>query len=190
MIDTNNRIKKVTCFYENSRASKYVYECLECKTEILKTAYEEKGDGLQYCKLCVVRYKRTRRKELDENGNKKCKACLRALPLDKFLKNKKRNIYSACCSKCHNLKKFGINSIEYENLLLKQNGKCAICEKEEKAFDPFKGMIRDLAVDHCHKKGNVRGLLCTNCNTSLGGFKDDMSLLKKAYFYLKNQLSD
>ena len=41
-----------------------------------------------------------------------------------------------------------------------------------------------LAVDHCHKTGKIRGLLCGGCNTSIGSFEDNPELLKNAIKYL------
>lgn len=55
-----------------------------------------------------------------------------------------------------------------------QNGICLICGDE---------LVRP-HVDHDHKTGNVRGILCFNCNGGLGKFKDDMSLLLSAVLYL------
>ena len=65
---------------------------------------------------------------------------------------------------------------EFKVMLKKQNNRCAICGKEETK--------RRMSVDHCHKTGRVRGLLCQLCNTSLGGFQDDVGRLKKAIKYL------
>ena len=57
-----------------------------------------------------------------------------------------------------------------------QDGKCAICGKRDE--------LRRLALDHCHKTGKLRGLLCMQCNTGLGQFRDDTNLLQKAITYL------
>jgi len=66
---------------------------------------------------------------------------------------------------------------------LKQNGKCAICKKPETRKTGNK--IRELSIDHCHKTGKVRGLLCDSCNNGLGRFKDSVKLLESALKYLK-----
>lgn len=58
-----------------------------------------------------------------------------------------------------------------------QGGVCAICEK-----------ARKLVVDHDHETGKVRGLLCNQCNTALGLFKDDTVSLARAVEYLKQSL--
>jgi hypothetical protein len=62
--------------------------------------------------------------------------------------------------------KYGITSEEYEEMLKRQNGVCYICEKPETAT--FKGEPARLSVDHCHKTGAIRKLLCRNCNTTVG----------------------
>lgn len=64
-------------------------------------------------------------------------------------------------------------------LLAAQGGACAIC-----GGPPLgKGVYH---LDHDHETGNVRGLLCHACNTSLGGFRDDPELLRKAIAYLED----
>jgi Recombination endonuclease VII. len=55
-----------------------------------------------------------------------------------------------------------MTSDAYDMLLLSQEGKCKICARPE----PVSG--RRLAVDHDHQTGEVRGLLCTKCNTTVG----------------------
>lgn len=71
---------------------------------------------------------------------------------------------------------YGITFEQYQELVSKQKGICVICGRDKQR----------LHIDHCHKKGNVRGLLCTACNMGLGLFKDDENLLIKAIKYLKN----
>ena len=78
----------------------------------------------------------------------------------------------------------------YEELLNKQEGKCAICRNTETARQySGKGKrgdisIKKLAIDHCHKTGQIRGLLCYNCNLGLGRFKDNTKSLEAAIQYL------
>ena len=94
-----------------------------------------------------------------------------------YRKNKENHLLLVRKNKL--IKKFGI-TLEHFNLMLKnQNNKCAICKKEE---------CRNLAVDHDHKTGKIRGLLCLNCNTGLGSFKDNLDLLLKAINYLKKEI--
>jgi hypothetical protein len=84
---------------------------------------------------------------------------------------------------------YGISIEEYNQLLIKQECKCAICDKQH---DPSAKRGR-LYVDHNHKgpkarsgvKTEIRGLLCNACNSAIGYFKDDVELLQKAIDYLK-----
>ena len=69
---------------------------------------------------------------------------------------------------------YGLDTEGYEALRAWSNGGCAIC-----------GASRDLAVDHDHETGTLRGLLCRSCNTGLGQFKDRVDLLKIAIAYLE-----
>jgi hypothetical protein len=91
--------------------------------------------------------------------------------------NKPDHIYKRHCNRLKLT--LGITPLQYEEMIKSQNNCCAICGKtniENK---------KRLAVDHCHKTGNVRALLCSLCNKTLGGFKDDITLLNKAIEYLK-----
>ena len=70
---------------------------------------------------------------------------------------------------------YGISAAEYDALLAKQGGACAICRKRSK---------ERLCVDHCHLTGTIRGLLCHACNRALGALKDDQASLVAALAYL------
>jgi hypothetical protein len=78
--------------------------------------------------------------------------------------------------------KFGLTSTQVEALLKQQKGVCAVCENTETA----KGKST-LSIDHDHKTGAVRGLLCTRCNQALGMMKDSPTLLRKAAKYLERE---
>jgi hypothetical protein len=65
-------------------------------------------------------------------------------------------------------------------MLYNQNGKCAICER----IDSGKKTNKAFCVDHCHKTGKIRGLLCMPCNRSIGQFGDDSKTLRKAADYI------
>lgn len=82
-------------------------------------------------------------------------------------------------------KNFGISLKEYEEMYINQKGLCKICENPEKAKQPNSEAIRMLCVDHCHRTGKIRGLLCTNCNILLGQSKDNTQILLNAIKYLK-----
>lgn len=76
-------------------------------------------------------------------------------------------------------KRYGIDVDYYEQLLAEQNSKCAICEKDESAFQ------RSFHVDHDHTTGRIRGLLCVNCNTAIGKLQENVLIVERAANYLK-----
>ena len=75
-------------------------------------------------------------------------------------------------------RKFGITLEQYNELLTKQDFKCAICGSHISEFK------KRLHVDHCHSTGEIRGLLCFCCNSLLGHAKDDIIILEQAINYL------
>lgn len=85
---------------------------------------------------------------------------------------------------------FGLSLEAYEKMHEAQNGLCAICHKPETAKNNYDAVTRKLAVDHCHKTGKIRQLLCTLCNQGLGSFKDDPVLIQAAIEYLKSHTGD
>lgn len=85
-------------------------------------------------------------------------------------KNKKRNESY--------IRKYGITLETYNELFNKQKGCCAICNKHQSELKKV------LVVDHCHTTGNVRELLCSECNIGIGLLKDSPSTLNAAYEYL------
>jgi hypothetical protein len=80
------------------------------------------------------------------------------------------------------LKKHGMSVEDYQAMLLRQGGVCGICKRP-----PGK---RRLSVDHCHKTGQVRGLLHSNCNSGIGFYGDDARLTREAAAYLEAALGD
>ncbi len=75
-------------------------------------------------------------------------------------------------------RKFDITIDDYDKMFNKQEGKCPICEK------PQSELKKLLHVDHDHKTGKIRGLLCGDCNLALGMFKDSKILLTNSIKYL------
>lgn len=108
------------------------------------------------------------------SGQSYCSAC------NKVRTDKHRKAHPdqwAAYQKKANLKRYyGITPAEFDALYKKQNGVCAICSG--------KSDNKQLAVDHNHLTGTVRGLLCERCNTGLGQFKDNHQSLKNAITYL------
>ena len=131
--------------------------------------------------------------------SKRCKRCGEVKPISDFGKNGSyKDGLQALCVICirtrskgyrdtpENRRKnrerslrwrFGITSGHYQWMLESQGGVCAICGKPPTGKHAFH-------VDHCHDTGDIRGLLCSTCNTGIGGLKDDPNLLRAAIAYL------
>jgi hypothetical protein len=78
---------------------------------------------------------------------------------------------------------YKITSSDYFKMLRDQSELCKICRQE--GFTMADHHVLKLVVDHCHKTGKVRGLLCHNCNRALGLFKDSVDTLKAAITYIE-----
>ena len=78
----------------------------------------------------------------------------------------------------HLKKQYGITIDDYDKILDSQGGKCAICKGGTSK--------RHFAVDHNHTNNNIRGLLCARCNTGLARFMDNITTLKRAIRYMKD----
>lgn len=77
---------------------------------------------------------------------------------------------------------YGISIADYEHLFRLQRGQCAVCGTD-KPIGPGKR----LTVDHDHKTGTVRGLVCCNCNFVLGHCRDNPAVLRAAANYLERR---
>ena len=74
---------------------------------------------------------------------------------------------------------YGITFLDYKNKEDFQNNLCAICNKPEP-----KQNVR-LSIDHNHETGEVRDLLCSYCNTSLGMLRENISIMENMIKYIK-----
>ncbi len=150
-------------------------------------------------KLESIKIARTKRspeqiKDDIEKHSKICSVCKERKDFWEFLMDRRMpDFFSGRCRKCYYkthgrkswLKTYGITPEGYELILTSQSGCCAICKKPETV--EHEGKIKNLAVDHDHKTGRVRGLLCDGCNTGLGRFKDSIEALREAIKYLEKQ---
>jgi hypothetical protein len=81
-----------------------------------------------------------------------------------------------------NLRKHNLTINQFDELLKKQDNRCAICGTHQSELKIT------LSVDHCHATGKNRGLLCHKCNFGIGHFNDSIDLLLKAKHYLESYL--
>lgn len=75
---------------------------------------------------------------------------------------------------------YGISREQYDHLIISQNNRCKVCGDEPRHV----GKKTRLHVDHCHETGTIRGLLCHNCNVSLGLLKEDANRVRALLEYL------
>jgi len=138
---------------------------------------------------------------MDQNDvkEKACSRCKEIKPLSSFSKDKQhgsghKSACKSCASKYFNSwrqknleqvrikdrlisykRKYNLSDEMAEQLVKDRTGVCKIC-----------GKIKPLVVDHCHSTGEVRGLICSACNSVLGYSKDNVNTLKQAIKYLKD----
>ena len=82
---------------------------------------------------------------------------------------------------------YGITLEEFDNMLKSQGGACRLCGTFNPLGEGNTGRVISFSVDHCHKTGRVRGLLCNPCNRGLGFLNDDPELLARAIKYLEDK---
>lgn len=125
--------------------------------------------------------------------SRRCPDCGREKPLDQFPRNKNcRDGRHTYCKRCHNLRvresrmrlhggsrhyhltrRYGIRAVDVDDLIQRQGGLCALCLERTAT-----------QVDHDHRTGKVRAILCLRCNAALGKARDDVEILRRARNYL------
>lgn len=151
-----------------------------------ETGLSEIPDGMKQCRACRKVKARSEfylRKASSKHGKDThriwCKDC-------EASGNKSSRTRNSRYRKQYMLKeKYGITVEDYNDLLSKQEGRCAICRRLP-IEDP---MGHDLAVDHDHETGRIRGLLCRHCNIGIGKLGDNISGLELALAYLRKHES-
>lgn len=144
-----------------------------------------------------------------EATEKNCACCKRVLPVACFGARPSRiddpasgtrSLYRSHCKDCSNEKRaahqlktvlgaFGLSVADHEAMLTRQGGGCAICGSAEPGINNKGEKARRVfCIDHCHKTGRVRGLLCNRCNLGIGNFDDDVSRLEAAANYLRDSV--
>lgn len=171
--------------------------CSRCKkTKSINEFYvsSRRKDGLDYwCKTCRKKYQLTERgKESHKKALKKYRQSKKGKIMakragKKYREPEERKIAHKEYNREWYRRKgrdyslrfnYGITLKQYEEMLKQQNEVCAVCSEVN-----LNGKL--LCVDHNHKTGKVRGLLCDSCNHVLGMGKENVDRLAKAILYLK-----
>ena len=167
-------------------------ECRVCKRTLpLLTGFHKwtvnKDGHKNKCKVCTIKAtmeydkkhpgkRKVRDKKYRDKHKKEASAFSKA-----WLKKhpEKKLEYAMNGYKRHLRVKFGLTIQDYDDMYIEQGGCCAICGVHQSETQ------KRLCIDHNHETGNVRGLLCDRCNTSIGKFNDDINLLRNAIKYLE-----
>ena len=134
---------------------------------------------------------------MEPDGRIRCPSCGEHKPPDDFGRNRAtKSGRGTYCKPCHNRigranrekhhgstraywlkRRYGIDAVQVEWLILSQGGLCAVCGKHPAVH-----------VDHDHGTGLVRGILCFNCNRGLGKLREDPALMRVAVDYLEGTI--
>lgn len=175
--------------------------CNKCEIERAITEFgpskKYRGGRLPICRSCARARAKVRRDrpKIDPGTRKVCRTCSRSRPIDEFGINiANRDGRTFACAFCRSLahvpldprvrrdrylrSKYDIGLVEYEAMLIQQDGRCAVC------IDPLGG--RSPHLDHNHQTGKVRGLLCSNCNTAMGLLRENPLVMLSMVRYIAN----
>lgn len=156
--------------------------CTKCHRELPIDQFYIRDDGKlrKQCKKCCntnsQRWRennKERNKELAKNYYKQNKEKINLRTSSYYYNNKEK--YKGIHRRNHLKEKYNISESEYNKILIRQDYKCAVCGQIDS---------RNLCVDHDHKHGNIRGLLCNNCNRAIGHFHENIFSMIKAICYL------
>ncbi len=133
-----------------------IIQCEQCGVSL-----KSRGTRHRFCSLCIKARRAQQMRDWQEVNRERRREYMKQGPwnLDTILR------------------RYGLTREEYQELIESQNGVCAICSNP-----PPDG--KRLSVDHCHKTGKVRGLLCTGCNLGIGNLGDNVQGVARALIYL------
>lgn len=158
-------------------------ECKECKRR--RSELYRRGKGIRPQRKVPIL--------TDDKGNpthRECSRCQQMLPLTQYAKHNGGTAYLGihpyckdCSSERHLISKYGLTKADKVKMYENQNEACAVCKEGVS--------LSEIVVDHCHKTGKVRGLLCNACNKAIGLLKDDhMRCLNMVSYLQSNAVAD
>lgn len=171
---TSCREEKPIERFHRARDGRREARCATCRLGVKKQRYLERKSGIrpivtpiiQVCSKCKIEKPATAYQRSFHHDTGITTSC------------------GDCIAESRRLKNFRLTPGQYDAMLAEQEHVCAICQQPESAMATGGKGVRGLAVDHDHRSGMVRGLLCGNCNKGLGNFQDDPEILRAALAYL------
>ncbi len=169
--------------------------CANCKRDLPVSEFNHNKnlkDGFQsLCKECIKIYQKeyysnnkdAYEKSLINKRNYYKNNKIRLDPIKKVYRDNNKDKRRDCDLR----NKFGITLEDYNEMFKLQDGRCYICKEQEVAISNMNHSIKALAVDHDHKTGEVRGLLCQRCNNVLGKVHDSVFILENMIIYLNKK---
>lgn len=157
--------------------------CKQQNPQPIGSFYVDKtcADGFfAFCKAC----ERSRKKEYEKNNQEKIRQKRKVYKKNNKEKHKvnAKKYYERYPEKVRALRlknSYNLTLDQYNKMLEMQNKSCAICRRHSSEFK------RTLSVDHDHETGEVRGLLCSPCNTAIGLFRENLVIIKLAASYIE-----
>lgn len=175
-------MKSKTCTY-----------CNETKSLDMFGKNKRSPDGYHsQCNPCKAGKHRERRAAIRAAGGydiavteKRCRSCKQTHPASEFTIDRTMAAgLASYCKSCNSSRlvthRYGLTPEAHQELYEQQDHSCAMCGTHESEAPGAK-----LHVDHCHTTGDVRGLLCSNCNRAIGLLQDDPVVLRAGIEYLK-----
>lgn len=161
-----------------SGAGRYAYkgECLLCEKEV---ALEK---SRRFCPSCVRMIRTTEFRHVIKcvKGERKCIDC----GTSQNFRTTSR--CATCDSHYKRLRTYGLTKQQYEKMVSAQENKCIICKRHEsECIRRERKVFKGLVIDHCHKTGKVRGLLCIRCNVAIGYIEQEEDRIEKMIAYLR-----
>ncbi|WAU80726.1 endonuclease VII domain-containing protein [Streptomyces sp. Qhu-G9] len=176
-----------------SEGAKWCVRCGETKPDAAFAPKRSNLDGLQHrCRDCAAGSDRKRQQATGRalpargavpEGYKHCQGCGESKPQSEwYRRSSATGELASRCRACRSVRdradrlkrNYGLTEAERDEMIASQKGLCVICLKAPA-----------VQVDHCHKTGRVRGVLCFNCNSGLGLLRDDPDVMYRAADYLE-----
>lgn len=158
-------------------------KCKDCRKEYNKQYLLKNKEYLnKYQKEYHEKIKKPKRQHDKQNNTEYHQ---RQLQLKRDYSNRNRENYRRSDWSAYLKRNYGLTVDEYELMIIEHNNLCAICKQPEKLKHHITGTLKRLSIDHNHKTGKVRGLLCTRCNQAYGKLEESQEIIENMLLYHK-----